>query len=362
MLIPFPTDTIETDTNAGIALPPSVPHYGDWCAEYEALATGAGLVDLRSHTQIELSGEDAPAFLNRMCTNAVDRLDPGEGCEAFLTNARGHILAHLLVFRGVQSLVLHTTGGQARRIMDHLDRYLIRDRVELHDRTGGWSELLLAGPRSESILAQMTQSLLPGAHLSHLDTELAGFAARVRRFDLGDVVGFLISAQADTFAAVWRALQKADARPCGQMAWEAIRIEAGWPCYGLDITEENLPEEVGRNRQAISFEKGCYLGQEVVARIESRGHVNRQLVGLRFETSAVPSPGTELTVGGTGAGQVSNPSPQPAGHITSAAFSPGLHATIALACVHRDSARPGTILGSRLGPAEVIALPVRIDR
>jgi folate-binding protein YgfZ len=240
--------------------------------------------------------------------------------------------------------------------MEHLDRYPIRDRVEVHDRSGGWPQLLLAGPRSEAILAQLTKASPPTEHLNHLESEFVGLAVRACRFDLGHVVGFLISTPSDSFAALWRILGKAGARPCGQMAWEAIRIEAGWPCYGLDITTENLPQEVGRNRQAISFVKGCYLGQEVVARIESRGHVNRQLVGLRLDTSAVPSPGTQLTIAGASKGWVGGPIHEVAGRVTSAAFSPGLHATVALAYVRRDMTASGTILGSRSGPAEVIAL------
>lgn len=359
MQILFPTDSTETSP-VGLASPPAVLHYGDWCAEYEALTAGAGMVDFSGSAQIELSGADAPAFLNRMSTNAVAEIAPGTGCEAFLTDAKGHVLAHLLVFRRQDSLILHATGGQPRKIVDHLDRYLIRDRVEVHDRTGRFSELLLAGPRSEGILAALTKASLPAPHLGHLETELAGVAAWVRRFDLGDAVGFFVSTRPDTFAALWRALEQAGVRPCGQMAWEAIRIEAGWPSYGVDITEKNLPQEVGRNRRAISFTKGCYLGQEVVARIESRGHVSRQLAGVRWETSAVPSRGTELTNPDPNVGRITNPSCEIVGRVTSATFSPGLHAAIALAYVRRQKAAPGTILGSRLGPAEVVELPMRI--
>jgi hypothetical protein len=333
--------------------------YGGWFAEYDALATGSGMVDFRDSTQIELTGGDAPAFLNRLGTNAVAEIAPGEGCETFVTDVKGRVLAHLLVFRRQHSLLLRTTGGQSQTIVDHLDRYLIRDRVEVHDRTGQYSELLLAGPRSEAVLAQLTEASPPTAHLGHREMELAGLAVWVGRFDLGEVVGIMISSPAETSAALWRALEQAGVRRCGQTAWDAIRIEAGWPCYGQDISEENLPQEVGRNRQAISFTKGCYLGQEVVARIESRGHVNRQLVGLRWQTSAVPPPGTELTIGGANRGSLADQPYPVAGRVTSAAFSPRLRAGIALGYVRRDWAVPGTILGSPFGSAEVTELPMK---
>jgi folate-binding protein YgfZ len=130
-------------------------------------------------------------------------------------------------------------------------------------------------------------------------------------------------------------------------AFESARIEAGMPRYGVDFNEENLPQEVGRDSEAISFTKGCYLGQETVARIDALGHVNQRLAGVRFFGSEVPAADTELTREG-----------RIVGSVTSAAFSPKLGAPIALAMVRREANSPGTRLNSPAGECEVVALPV----
>jgi folate-binding protein YgfZ len=133
----------------------------------------------------------------------------------------------------------------------------------------------------------------------------------------------------------------------GPQAFETARIESGMPRYGVDFNEENLPQEVGRDREAISFTKGCYLGQETVARIDALGHVNQRLAGVRFFGSGVPSGGTELAREG-----------RIVGSVTSAAFSPKLDAPLALAMVRREANSPGTRLSSAAGECEVVALPV----
>jgi folate-binding protein YgfZ len=322
-------------------------HSPEWSADYEALTRGVGLVDVSSNVQIELTGKDAPAFLNRLCTQQVDGLPPGSGCEAFLTNARGHIMAHVLVFCGIQSRLLHASGVRAATIREHLQQYLVRDQVEIHDRGGEWCEFRLAGKQAESLLTEMTSAPIPAADLDHANMALAGSEVSVRRHAWGDIPGFLIAANADLAGSVGNALRQAGARPCNPWALESLRIEAGWPTGGVDITEDNLPQEVGRDRQAISYSKGCYLGQEIVARIASRGHVNRTLAGVAFERWQVPPRAAELTAAG-----------RPAGRVTSAAFSPRLGSALALAYVACADCQPGTRLESPCGPARIVSLPL----
>jgi len=181
----------------------------------------ARLVDVSSNVQIELTGKDAPAFLNRLCTQQVDRLPPGSGCEAFVTNARGHIMAHVLVFCGIQSRLLHASGVRAAKIREHLQQYLVRDQVEIHDRGGEWCEFRLAGKQAESLLTEMTSAPIPAADLEHANVALAESEVSVRRHALGDVPGFLISANADLAGSVGNALRQAGARPCNPLALES---------------------------------------------------------------------------------------------------------------------------------------------
>jgi folate-binding protein YgfZ len=316
-------------------------------ADYNALTHSAGVADVSDRTQVELTGQDRAKFLHNLCTNEVRKLAPGAGCEAFLLNAQGHILGHVYVFAGERSHVLDSVPGQGEKIVAHLDRYLIREDVQLADRSGVWGELLLAGPESPALLGRCGVSAPPQARLAHVDVELAGVRVSIRRVELVLPVAYLISCELSAVAAVSQALQSQEARACGPEAVEAARIEAGQPFYGRDIHDRSLPQEVARDAQAISFVKGCYIGQETVARIDALGHVNRTLAGVKFAGERVPESGAELVRDGQSVGQV-----------ISAVFSPRLSAPLALAYLRRGSNTPGTRLESPVGPGEVVSLPV----
>ncbi|MEX0585541.1 MAG: glycine cleavage T C-terminal barrel domain-containing protein, partial [Pirellulales bacterium] len=175
---------------------------------------------------------------------------------------------------------------------------------------------------------------------------IGGAAVTVARVDLTGPDGFLIaSPRADT-GAVRTALLEAGAVAVGPDAVESARIERGWPLFGRDISQANLPQEVARDERAINLNKGCYLGQETVARIDALGHVNRRLVGVQFSGEAIPAAGTELLADDKNVGKV-----------TSAAWSPRLDAPLSLAYVRRGHDAPGTDLETSYGAATVVALP-----
>ncbi|MCE9544734.1 MAG: hypothetical protein K8T25_04340, partial [Planctomycetia bacterium] len=243
-------------------------------------------------------------------------------------------------------LVLDTVPGQAERIITHLDKYLIREQVVLADRTAEWGELLLAGPRSASLISGALPQA-PRNRLANFSIKIAGHDATVHSIDMVGPVGFLVRAAAEHLDEISAALVAAGAIPCSAATVETARIEACWPLYGRDITEHNLPQEVARDAQAISFTKGCYLGQETVARIDALGHVNRTLCGLRFSGAEIPAAGTPLSA-----------EDKPAGEVTSATFSPRLGAPLALGNVRRGHNSIGTRLSSPAGEAEVVGLPL----
>jgi folate-binding protein YgfZ len=312
--------------------------------EYRALAEGAAVFDFSQRTRIELTGLDRASFLHNLTTNDVKGLQAGSGCEAFFLDARGHVLAHVFLIAGGESIVIETLAGQNEQLLNHLNRYLIREKVEINDRTNAWGELLLAGRTSHQMLADLTAGNAPTAYLAHAVLEIAGQQAMIVRVEMTPTGGYLLLLK-DGHAReiVANALQKAGAVSCGSATFEAARIETGFPLYGVDITDKNLPQEVDRNDLAISFRKGCYLGQETVARIDALGHVNKTLVKLRFDGEAVPSPGTELVAGDVEVGQV-----------TSAAYSPATRASIALAYVRRGSNQPGMRLSTAFGPTVIL--------
>jgi len=326
---------------------PQVLHFGDPLAEYRSVVDATGVSDVSRRTQIELTGEDRATFLHNMCTNEIRKLAPGNGCEAFLLDAHGRVLAHILVFCRADSLVLETVPGQGPRILTHLDRYLIREKVELHDRGADWAELLVAGKTCAELLSRVMSQPPPTGSFEHVDNNVGDFAVQVRRVDLTLPFSFLISCASGDAAKLWRTLRNSGAAACGEQAVEMARIEAGTPYYGQDISEKNLPQELARDARAISFVKGCYIGQETVARIDALGHVNRTLCGVRYAGDKIPSVGDELRSGA-----------QVVGEVTSAAWSPRLSSPLALAYVRRGSNAPGTKFESGLGEAEAVALPV----
>jgi tRNA-modifying protein YgfZ len=312
--------------------------------DYRTLTERTGMVDFAERTRLEVTGPDRASFLHNLSTNDVKRLSAGEGCEAFFLDARGHVLAHVFLICRGESIVIEGVAGQGEPLLKHLNRYLIREKVELHDRTNDWGEVLVAGAESPAVLAKMVQGALPTGRLANVESELAGQRATIVRVDFTQPGGYLVLLDSrEAQCKVTEALESHGAVACGRAALEAARIEAAFPSFGQDITEKNLPQEVDRDAQAISFNKGCYLGQETVARIDALGHVNKTLVRVRFEGDRVPSPGTELMAGDL-----------PAGQITSAVLSPKFGLPLALAYIRRGSNVPGTALTSVLGPAVVI--------
>jgi tRNA-modifying protein YgfZ len=293
--------------------------------EYQALKTGRAVVELTDWSSISVTGADRQSFLNNFCTNDVKRLVPGSSCEAFFTNVKGKLVGHGVLHCRDAEMAFVGAPGQASRLVEHLDRYVIREDVKLRDSTSERSYLLIGGGVPvENLYASMSWDIVGRSDSTLYEVD----PSRV-----SDIVRGLV---AERFVV------------SGPQVFEAARIEAGMPVYGVDFNEENLPQEVGRDNQAISFTKGCYLGQETVARIDALGHVNQRLVGVRFLGSDVPVGGTKLTRDG-----------RIVGIVTSAAFSPKLDAPIALAMVRREANSPGTRLASAVGECEVVSLPVK---
>ncbi len=205
--------------------------------------------------------------------------------------------------------------------------------------------------RAPEALAAAGVAEIPSEPHTIAPAAIAGQQVWIRRTSMAGPVGFLIDGPREAKAAIGAALVAAGARGIDHAAWDARRIEWGWPLQGLDITEKNLPQEVDRDRLAISFVKGCYLGQETVARIDALGHVNRTLAGVCFLAAQpgapLPAPGLELTRDG-----------KPAGHVTSSCYSPTLAAPLALAYLRRECNAPGTEFDSPLGAARAVRLPL----
>jgi folate-binding protein YgfZ len=336
--------------------------YGDPKAEYRLAREGAALFDLSHRGKVEVIGPEAATYLHNLVTNDIKNLPYSDGCEAFLCNVQARVLAYALVyclkvFDDVAFVSSHAAywldvdPGFGDKVLRHLDRHLISEQVELADRTAAFAQLHLAGPGAPALIEQDGISGLSGHQL--MQNGFGPDTVQFRRNDRLGVPGFDIVCPAAAATGYWHRYLERGARPAGLAAEEILRLEAGTPVYGRDITENNLAPEIGRTAQAISYTKGCYLGQEPIVRLRDLGHANRVLTGLRIEGSDPVPDGARLWRDGKEAGQV-----------TSSVYSPGIGTAIALAYVRRGSTDAGTVLEvetpAQRRRAEVASLPLRV--
>ena len=310
-------------------------HFGVPLEEYQAVRSRVGLLDMCDHTALHLTGPDRVSYLQGMVTNDVKALTPGTGLYAAVLDVSGKMLADLRVFCTEASFILLLREPLKQKVIAHLNRYLVADDVEIEDHDGGYGMISLQGPEARSLLGAVTSAKeLPSQVHSHLLLRIGGREIRVIRSTHTGEDGFDLLMEVHDLAPVVSLLEKAGAdfspRWIGLRAQELLRMEAGVPRYGADMDDEKLFPETGLE-QAVSYHKGCYLGQEVVERIRSRGHVNRKLAGMALEGEAPVIRGDKIICAG-----------KEIGRVTSSVFSPALKRPIALGYVQRDYLQPGT--------------------
>ncbi len=319
----------------------AILHYGDWRAEHSALRTSAVVLDLSSRSRLCLLGADRAKFLHGQVTNDVNALQNGHGCYAALVTAKGRMQSDLRIWNLAEELLLDFEPGLTAAVTARLEKYIVSDDVQVIDVSPHYGLLSVQGPKAAEVVAQLgLGGELPVQELRFASANNAalgqlylmnqsragttGFDVFVPIASLAVVAGKLIAA-AKSFGG----------RASGWQALEVARIESGIPRFAVDMDETTLPPEAGIEARAMSYRKGCYIGQEVLNRLHTMGHVNRELRGLRLaaDLSDVPSRGDKLFKDG-----------KEVGHVTSAVFSPALSANIALGYVRREWLAVGTEL------------------
>ncbi len=305
---------------------------------YLAATQTAALFDRSADSKIELAGPDARLFLHNLCTQDVKNLPEGAGCEAFLTTAKARVMAHGIVnhvrWQGQAALWFDTVPGQAERVLAHLNHFLISEQVELAERTRALAVLQLVGPAATTVLNTTFAAPLPALKpWQHVALTLDGNDVLVRSNVSVHLPAYDCFCAPALAPLLQKRLVQSDAVPAGNQAYESLRVEAGWPVYGIDMDENRFVVEVGRNAQAICYTKGCFLGQEPIVMARDRGQVNRTLAGVLCGAGPALTAGTKLYAGDAEVGQV-----------TSSVVSPRLGQTIALAYLKRGSQAPGTAL------------------
>ena len=328
--------------------------FGDPGVEYQAARTGAGLVDLSFRGMLQLTGSERLRWLNGQITNEVKSLKATEGRLAAALTAKGHLVADLVVYGLDDSVWVDLQRDRAEAVKGAFERHIIADDVQVEAVSDRYARLMLVGPQAHRVLTGalgVPVSDLPPWH--HTEARLGDIPLRIVSSRWLARPCLDVIAPVDAAGPVWGALLRAgrDAglRPVGMRALEWLRVEAGWPWFGVDFDETNLLME-SLTPDHVSFTKGCYVGQEVVTRIEHQGHLNKKLRGLVVEGETVPAPKSAIHLADRKLGQV-----------TSAVKSPTLDRVIALGYLRRECWEPGTQVRIDAGPealdAETVDLP-----
>jgi folate-binding protein YgfZ len=319
--------------------------YGDVRAEFQALISGCGVYDLSGRAKIAVTGEDRVRWLNGMISNNVRDLAAGHGVYAFMLNAQGRIQADLYVFQRGESLLVDTESAQREKVLQLFDRYIIADDVEIADFSDRIIAVGLTGPQSREVLERASITVPDMEHLQFAEVawQYAGQQTTVTLLHSGEECGesWQVWTSPERLSILSGWLITEGARPVGATALNLFRISRGIPRFGIDIRDRDLPQETGQTR-ALNFTKGCYLGQEIVERIRSRGAVHRQFTAFAVE-GALPEVGAKIIA-----------DEKEVGEITSAAVLPlpGEERPFALGYLRREAAGKDLCAGTaKLKPA-----------
>jgi folate-binding protein YgfZ len=320
---------------------------------YQAARRGAAIVDRSDRGRVAVSGSDRASYLQGLFTNDIAALKPGQGCYAAYLTAQGRMITDVWVYEVGDVMLLSMNVEVKDALLAKLDQFIFTEDVQLGDVTDTFAQVAIVGPRAPEVVAGAldgvaTEVLRALPEHGNMRAAREGSPIIVTRIEDVGEPGYDLYVDRPRAAALHAALREGGAVDADAATVDALRIEAGVPRFHRDMDEETIPLEAGIESRAISFTKGCYVGQEVIIRVLHRGHgrVARRLVGLRVSASSVPAPGAIVRA-----------ADRDAGRVTSATFSPALQQPIALAYLHRDFVDPGTHVMVDGAPAEVVQLP-----
>ena len=314
---------------------------------YAAAHKSSAIVDRSAQGKIALTGAERASFLHALLTNDIARLSVGTGTYSAYLIPQGRMISDMRVVETGDRILLDVEGDIAGPLAERLDKLIFSEDVLVQNVSGELAEVGLHGPLAAAIIEHVT-----GIAADHLEKQYdnAGNGVVVVRDDSLGVAGFDLYLKRPDYDAFHARFVAAGATPCSRETAEVLRVEADRPRFGVDMTTETIPLEAGIEDRAISFTKGCYVGQEVIIRVMHRGHgrVAKRLVGLVVSGAGVPTLGDAILAG-----------EKPVGGITSAVESPLIGGPIALGYVDRDHASPGTELKVNGAAAHVQPLPFR---
>lgn len=307
-------------------------------------------VDLSSRAKVRMSGADAVTHLHKFCTNDIVNLAVGQGCEAFVLDAKGQVQFYVVVHRCDDGLLLELPTAEseadaAARLMKFLGKYVIVEKVLFSDETYELGELWIGGDDAAALLADALQVCPPENLLEARECPAIGAGAWIVRSMQGEQPNYALFGSPEQLDVAQVRLSASGIVEREYAWYDAARVAAGVPLLGCDIFEKTLPQEVNRNAQTLNFRKGCYLGQETVARLDAMGHVNKTLLRLQREANADAKAFAALTTGEVVELRVGD---QAVGRLTSVARDAS-GTVVALGMVRVAMNQPGTKLTSDRG-------------
>jgi folate-binding protein YgfZ len=332
---------------------PQVLTYGDVPAEYRAALESACMFDETDRGRLEISGADAIPFLHRILASDVRGVPPGGGSRSLLLSSKGKVQFDFDLARDADGAWLSVPPGNARPLATAIDVYLFSEDVKLRDTSAEHAPIAICGPRAEDLVRSVSGAEPPRADHAWTRGSLDRQPVTIVRLPVAGSPGFRLDAGPALAERLWRSLRDAGATPAGVVARDILRVEAGRALFGVDVDDTIYPQEA-RMEDAFSLDKGCYIGQEVVAKIDTYGGINKRLVALRISHDEPIERGTRLFREEEGTWR-------DLGVITSWAYSFVLDTGLVLAYVKRRHQHPGTVF--RVGESEatgtIVPSPVR---
>ena len=334
--------------------------FGDLNSEYTAAREAVALVDTNFRALFSLSGPDAQRYLNALLTSNVRDLKAGQGAIGLLLTPQGHVLAEIEALLLPDSIVAISHAMVRERTFSTLEQFIIMDDVTIEDSTSSTGTLDLVGPNVPVLISELFGiSLTELPLMGHREMTLGSIPCRIVHHECTGNPSVMLVAAREHLATLWRKLEayvrETGGAAIGLEAINSIRLESGTPWYGHDYDDKNIPHEAGLEHSHISYEKGCYTGQEIVERVRSRGHVNRRLTTVQFLASEPPTPGTKFFAPGNSAGTE-------VGHVTSVGFSPVLSRPIGIGYLRREQSAVGTRIEASGAAVEVIPPPLLANK
>jgi folate-binding protein YgfZ len=321
----------------------TVPNEVSLDLQHRAAMTGAGVIGRSMLGKVTVTGRDRAAFLQGMLSNDVKALQTGQGCPAAFLDAHGKVVSLLVVYALEDRILLELPASSTDKFLEVIDKFLISEKAYFEAADDAYAIVAVQGPGALKMLAELSGATLDLAPYAHTEVTIAGAPVRIARRREAVTPGFHCWTAAGHGEALGKVLREAGAVRVGAQALETLRVEAGIPEYGVDVDETVILPET-RLDELVSFTKGCYIGQETVARVKYRGHINRGLSGMVLEGERLPAHGDAITA-----------EDKEIGRVTSAVRSIALGKPIALGYIRREYFAAGTVVTVVTGEGPVQA-------